>query len=778
MDQHKQDNQDTASIDGHYNSDEHANGTGAGRKIFIGVAWPYANGPIHMGHVAGCYLPPDIFSRYQRMRGNMVLMVSGSDEHGTPITVTAEKEGVEPWVVAKRYHRINSESLKGLGIRFDLFTETSTENHKRVAQNFFLRLKDRGYIYPATMRSPFCPKCNRFLPDRYVEGTCPHCGNPFARGDQCDACGRTLDPEELVDPKCKICGTTPEMRETEHFFFRLSAFEKPLLEYLSDKDYWKSNTLRFTRNWLKMGLRDRPITRDITWGIEVPLPGYENKRLYVWFEAVIGYLSASMEWAERSGKPDAWEEFWKDPACRHYYFLGKDNIPFHTIIWPAMLMGHGGLNLPYNVVANEYMHFRGEKLSKSRGNVVTIKDYLAHLPPDLLRYYLTANMPENRDTDFSWEDFITRVNEELVSTLGNFVHRVLSFTHRHFGEIPPPPDTLEPLDEEFLEKVKKSVDGVAENLEKCHFRDGLKHLMDIAREGNRYLDAAAPWKTVKTDKKRCGDTLHVSLRAVKAIAVAGYPFMPFSMARLWSFLGEPGNPEKAGWDAAQEPPETGHKLEKPEVLFKKLTEDDIKPILEPGPEETSAETKAAETETEKEKGGGEKMGETPETLDLRVGVVREIEDHPNADKLYVMKVDMGDETRTLVAGLKPYYAPEELRGKALVIVANLKPAKLRGVLSRGMLLAADDGQGKVSVLTPEKDVPPGTQIKGTTRGAPQISFDRFLKHEITVEKDPERDGERVFGAIKTAGGERVFMETEDGVRITTDRPIKPGSRVR
>ncbi|MCD6461649.1 MAG: methionine--tRNA ligase, partial [Thermoplasmata archaeon] len=452
-------------------------------KVFIGVAWPYANGPIHMGHVAGCYLPPDIFARYNRMRGRRVLMVSGSDEHGTPITVTAEKEGVSPGEVASRYHRINSQALRDLGVSFDLFTETSTENHRRVVHDLFLRLLDKGHIYRDTMVSPFCPKCLRFLPDRYVEGICPHCGSEGARGDQCDVCGKTLDPEELVEPRCKICGSTPEMRETEHFFLRLSAFEKDLLKYLEDKNYWKANTLRFTRNWLRSGLKDRAITRDITWGVDVPVEGFEDKRIYVWFEAVIGYLSASKEWAqgrgEKGGNPEEWRDFWEDPGCRHYYFLGKDNIPFHTIIWPAMLMGYGGLNLPYNVVANEYLHFRGEKFSKSRGNIVSLPDYLAYLPPDVMRYYLTANMPENRDADFTWEDFIRRVNEELVSTLGNFVHRVLTFTHKHFGAVPPE-GTLLDEDREYIDIIEKRVGEVAGALENCEFKKALSSFMEIA----------------------------------------------------------------------------------------------------------------------------------------------------------------------------------------------------------------------------------------------------------------------------------------------------------
>ncbi len=715
------------------------------KKILVAVAWPYANGAIHMGHMAGCYLPPDIFTRYHRMRGNRVLMVSGSDEHGTPITVTAEEEGVSPETVAKRYHRVNMDSLLGMGVFYPhedtLFTETSTENHKEVVQDLFLRLKENGHIFLREMISPYCPKCQRFLPDRYVEGVCPHCDSKGARGDQCDSCGKTLDPVDLILPTCKKCGTAPEMRTTEHFFLRLSAFEEKLLAYTEDKEHWRQNTKRFTENWLRSGLKDRPITRDIKWGVPIPLEGYEDKRIYVWFEAVTGYLSAPKEWALHRGEPSAWEEFWKDPECKHYYFLGKDNIPFHSIIWPAMLTGYGGLELPYDVVANEYMHFKGEKLSKSRGNVVSVQDYLAHLPPDHLRYYLTANAPENRDSEFTWDDLITRVNEELVSTLGNFVHRVITFTAKNFGEIPEQ-GALSSMDEEVLAEAKKKTEEVAECIEGCHFKDGMKSLMELARAGNVYLDRSAPWKSLKEDKARCATSLHVSLRLVKALAVAGYPFMPHAMERLWESMGQPGG---VGDEWSPLSPLAPAKLEKPEVLFKKLAPEDIAPIM-----------------------GGRAM----EHLDLRIGNIVDVEDHPNADKLYVLHVDLGDETRTLVAGLRPYYSIEEMKGRQIVVVTNLKPAKLRGVESRGMLLAADDGKGKVSLLSPSSPAPPGTSVDGCKKGAPIIGFDEFLSSEITIEET--KDGKRVV----FHGPNDIPLQMANGASIMPDVDMPPGAKVR
>ncbi len=430
-------------------------------KILVCVAWPYANGSLHTGQIVGAYLPADIFARYHRACGNSVLMVSGSDQHGTPVTVRAEAEELPPDKVAARYHQEFLETWQRLGITFDLFTTTGTEHHARTTHDIFLRLLERGHIYQDTMLLPYCPQDKRFLPDRYVEGICPHCGYDGARGDQCDNCGRTLNAPDLIRPRCKICGATPEWREEEHFFLRLSAFNDKLKGWVSPQTHWRKAVLNWTMGILNEGLQDRAITRDINWGVSIPLDGYESKRIYVWFEAVIGYLSASQEWAERSGKPEHWREYWLDQSARSYYFIGKDNIPFHTLIWPAMLMGYSEgddkYNLPYDVPANQYQTVRGSKASTSRRLAVWVPDYLSRYDPDSLRYYLSVNMPETSDADFSWGDFVRRNNDELVATWGNLVNRVLSFTYRNFDRVVPTPGEMTAADSALLSRAEQAI---------------------------------------------------------------------------------------------------------------------------------------------------------------------------------------------------------------------------------------------------------------------------------------------------------------------------------
>jgi len=542
--------------------------TPAPRPILVCVAWPYANAALHLGHLAGCYLPADIFARFQRLRGQQVLMVSGSDEHGTPITVSAEKEGVTPAEVAERYHRINTQALRDFDIQFDLFTRTTTDNHREVVQDMFRRLQAGGYIVPRTMQVLYCPTCQRFLPDRFVEGTCPHCGYTKARGDQCENCGRTLDPQDLIDPRCKISGDTPIARESEHQFFRLSAFEQPLSDWLADKDYWRPTVLAFTKSWIQGGLQDRAITRDLTWGVPVPVPGYEDKRIYVWFDAVIGYLSASVEWAAQRGEPQAWERWWKNPEARHYYFLGKDNVPFHTIIWPSMLLGVGGLNLAYDVPANEFLQLDGAKFSKSAGLGVWVQDVAGRFEVDAIRYYLSVNMPETKDSAWSWEELVQRVNDELVGTFGNFCHRTLTFTRKHFAAIPELGE-LGPADRVALERITEAGNEVAAALDACEFRRGLRAFMSLAQSGNQYFDARAPWSLIKTDRAACGTVLHVCLKMIAALAVYSSPFVPRSASRLWSYLGgvETG---PARWDEATAPLPAGRALPEPAILFTKL----------------------------------------------------------------------------------------------------------------------------------------------------------------------------------------------------------------
>ena len=536
-------------------------------RIFIGVAWPYVNGPPHLGHIAGAYLPADIFARYHRIKGNEVLMVSGSDRHGTPITIQAEQEGKKPGETADKYHAQFVEAWQKLGITWDLYTSTGTPNHTAVTHDIFLTLLGKGYIYKSTTSQPFCPRCRRFLPDRYVEGTCPHCGDTGARGDQCDQCGKPLNAAEIVEPRCRQCGTPPEFRETEHFFLKLSSFQEQLKEWVKQQTHWRPNVLNFTLGFLEEGLNDRAITRDIDWGITVPVPGFESKRIYVWFENIIGYLSASKEWAKSSGNPEKWRDFWQGET-KSYYFIGKDNIIFHTMNWPAMLMGYGGLNLPYDVPSNEFLTIESKKGSKSRNWAVWVLDYLSRYDPDPLRYFISANMPETSDTDFSWADFIRRNNDELVATYGNLVNRVLTFTYRNFDGCMPQPGRLDSQSQALLNKSEETLAAVDKLLYGCHFREAIRLAMSLAQEVNRYLDEKAPWKTIKADKPAAGTALYVAICAISYLKNAFYPFLPFSSQNLHEFLGFGGKVEDYGWQPRV--PSSGQKLREPKPLFVKL----------------------------------------------------------------------------------------------------------------------------------------------------------------------------------------------------------------
>jgi methionyl-tRNA synthetase len=539
-------------------------------KILVAVAWPYANGPLHLGHIAGAYLPADIFARYHRLKGNEVLMVSGSDQHGTPITIKAEQEGKTPGEIAARYHRDFLESWQGLGISFDLFTSTGTANHAQVTQDIFLTLLKKGYIYKASTSQPYCPKCKRFLPDRYIEGTCPYCHSTGARGDQCDDCGKPMNPAELLEPRCRLCGTAPQFQDSEHFFLKLSAFQDKLAAWAGEQGQWRPNVYALTQRYLKEGLKDRAITRDISWGVAVPLEGYEGKRIYVWFEAVIGYLSASKEWAKSRGDGEGWRPFWQDKDSKSYYFIGKDNIPFHTIIWPAMLMGYGGLNLPYDVPANEFLTIEGKKLSTSRNWAVWLPDYLSRYDPDPLRYLLSINMPDTGDTDFSWREFFRRNNDELVATYGNLVNRVLTFVYRNFEGGVPESGKLDDQSQKLLDKAEETLKNVGELISQCHFKQGAMAAMALAQEANRYLDDKSPWKIIKEDKEAAATSLYVALGVISALKTALYPFLPFSSRKLHQMMGFGGTIESDGWKLML--PTGGQKLGEPEPLFTKLEE--------------------------------------------------------------------------------------------------------------------------------------------------------------------------------------------------------------
>ncbi|HEY6538511.1 MAG TPA: methionine--tRNA ligase [Candidatus Dormibacteraeota bacterium] len=574
--------------------------------VLVAVAWPYASGARHIGHVAGFGVPSDIFARYQRLRGARVLMVSGTDEHGTPILVAADKEGVSPREIADRYNAVIVDDLQRLGLSYDLFTRTTTRNHAQVAQDVFLTLLDKGYLLRQTQQGAFSAATGRALPDRYIEGTCPHCGFAGARGDQCDNCGRLLDPIDLIEPRSRIDGAPPVFHESEHFLLDLPAFAKALGEWLESKTEWRSNVRPYSLN-AAAELRPRAVTRDIDWGIRIPLAEFadrDDKRLYVWFEAVIGYLSAAVEWALERGEPESWRAWWQNPESRHFYFMGKDNIIFHTVIWPSILMGYGSggelgggppnlaLVLPENVVSSEFLTMEGQKFSSSRGVVIEVRDFLERYDPDPLRYYLTAAGPETQDTDFTWAEFIRRNNDELVATWGNLVNRTLTIAKNHFGEVPSPKD-MTAADQELVQTVEGGFARVGQLLEAARFKAALALAMALAAQVNQYLAETEPWKLVSADRERAGTVLYVALRCIDNLKVQLLPFLPFSSQRLHLMLGHQGviapMPEKVAVEAGGDPHtvltgdyktsearwepsrlEPGQKLGEPEPLFTKL----------------------------------------------------------------------------------------------------------------------------------------------------------------------------------------------------------------
>ena len=578
-------------------------------RIFVAVAWPYTNGPRHLGHVAGFGVPADVFARYHRLVGNAVLMVSGTDEHGTPNLIQADAEGLTPKEAVDKYSRIISEDLRSLGLSYDLFTRTTTQNHRVVVQDVFKTLYDKGYLIKKTAMGAFQAATGRTLPDRYIEGTCPICGFPSARGDQCDNCGNQLDPDQLINPRSTIDGSKPIFKLTEHFYLDLPAFAEPLARWISEQSHWRPNVRNFSLNYIA-NLKPRAITRDIDWGVPIPLPDWEgrpDKRMYVWFDAVIGYFSAAVEWAGMVGRTDAWRDWWQDPKSRHFYFMGKDNIVFHTTIWPAILLGYGNggrvagakgepLQLPYNVVSSEFLTMEGRRFSTSRGVVIYVNDFLSRYDPDALRFYLMLAGPETQDADFTWADFVRRNNDELVATWGNLAHRTLVNAHRRFGEVPRP-GKLTPDDESLIQTVESGFAKVGEHLEAARFRAALQELLHLSALVNQYLTENEPWKLIATDRERAGTVLYVALRSVDALKVMFAPFLPFSSQKLHEYLGYEGTvagaPERrtvresdgsthdvltgeytqsvGSWAPPGLP--VGQKLRAPEPLFKKLDPD-------------------------------------------------------------------------------------------------------------------------------------------------------------------------------------------------------------
>lgn len=747
-------------------------------KVCICIAWPYANGPIHLGHMAGSILPADIFSRYNRLLGNEVLVVGGSDQHGTPITVSAEKAGMTPEEYADKYHEINKKAIEDMGVEYTLYNKTHCPTHFEVVQRMFEDLRSKGHIYVADTDQYYCPRCARFLPDRYVEGVCPKCGAEGTRSDQCDACGTTFEPGDLLRPYCTLCGGTPEIRKSQHFFLRLSAFRDRLIGFIDAKDDWRPNVKAFTRNWLEDGLHDRAITRDMSWGVPIPVEGWDDKVIYVWFEAVIGYLSASVEYSRMIGRPDYWESFWKDPEARHYYFIGKDNIPFHSIIWPAMLMGVGDLDLPYDIPANEYLMTSGGKLSKSRsrGGSIDIPSVLSRYDPDAIRFYLSVNLPDTHDTEFTWDDLDAKINNDLVATLGNYYHRCLSFTRKNFGTVPEGD-----VDPEVSAEIARALDEYRGLMDGVELKRGIKVAMDLARFGNRYFDSRKPWALIKEDRGACGAAMRSSLCIAKALSVMMWPFMPRSSERIWGFLGYEGTPEGAGMDAAAVPVEPGTGLGDPVPVYRKV--------------EVEKEDQSMEQQ-EKAPKQAEQASEGPfadfRRMDIRVGTVVKVEDHPDAEKLYVLGIDLGEgQPRQIVTNLKSVYPREEMEGRRLLVISNLKPAKFRGVRSEGMLMALDDedlGGSAIKLLRPSADVPDGTQINCGL----EVSSSRIeVKHcERVCIKVGKVEGGRVLGgdapedapgsmAFVYDGDERMPMGDGRGCYVTVDGlDFVDGARVR
>jgi methionyl-tRNA synthetase len=542
-------------------------------KILVAVAWPYVNGPPHLGHIAGNTLPADIFARFHRMIGNEVLMVSGSDQHGTPVALKAKEENVHPSKIAEKYHSIWSEMNNKMGFTFDLYTKTGTENHKIVVQELFLKIKENGFLTEKESKQPYSASLKMFMSDRYVLGTCKTCKNE-ARGDQCETCNITLDPKDLENIRSAIDGSPLTFKKTTHMYLELSKFQKKLKNWVENQNHWRLSVRNHTLGMIERGLIDRAITRDIEWGIPVPLPKYENKRIYVWFEAVTGYLSASIEWSKseknNSSDQNAWKTWWENPKAKHYYFQGKDNVPFHTIIWPTMLMASGNKNLPYDVAANEYLNFGGKQFSKSKKWAVWLPDFLESYDPDPLRYHLTSIMPETSDSDFTWQSYLDANNNELVATLGNFIHRVLSMTYNNFEGKVPNTKEQNPESIAILKKCKKYMDKTKKFLEKREFRNGLKSVMSLAQEGNKYIDSKAPWKQIKENKNDAALTLNTALTIISNLRIIMNPFLPFSSKKLAPFIGEDPD-KKIIWEFKEIKPNTP--LKKPIPLFKKLDDD-------------------------------------------------------------------------------------------------------------------------------------------------------------------------------------------------------------
>ncbi|MCQ2737606.1 MAG: methionine--tRNA ligase [archaeon] len=682
-------------------------------KIFISTALPYANGPCHLGHLRSTYIPADIFARYHRMIGNDVLMVGATDEHGTPIAVRADQEGCEPIDVSTRYHDLILEDIKSCDISFDSFTRTTDEKHYKIAQDYFKYLYDEGLIYEETIQQLYCENCGKFLPDRYVEGTCKFCGAD-ARGDHCEACGRALEPTELLEPHCLTCGNTPVIKDSTQYFFKLSSFQETIEEYIANNDSLPANVKNYAENWLKEGLKDWIMTRDMKWGIPVPIDGADGKIIYVWGEAFLGYISSASQWSEKSG--EAWEDYWNDYVI---HFIGKDIIYHHSIFWPAMLAGHG-CKLPDNIFAGEFLSLEGRKMSTSKNWVVWVADFVKNYESDLLRYYLTVNAPLNKDTDFSWDDFQRRINDELADVIGNFLHRTFTFTHKFFdGKIP---EYKDPSDDdiEFEKAIKELPDKVGALIADMKFREGLVEIIKTAKVGNKYFNDQEPWKAVKEDMQKAANCLYLSNQLCHALAILLKPYIPNKADQICEIIGMDVD---CGWDDAKEFLAIGHEINKAKPLFKKIEDETIAKEkealyknLDASELEGEAEDKDKDKNDKKSKKNKDKKSKKDSKkendgdkmdlisidefakVEIRIGEIVEAEKIEKSDKLLKTQINIGEKTIQVVAGLAKRYAPEDLVGRKVPVVTNLKPAKLFGTLSEGMIMATESA----ALLTPDE----------------------------------------------------------------------------
>ena len=673
------------------------------KRTTVTSALPYANGPVHIGHLAGVYVPADIYVRYLRLKKEDVLFIGGSDEHGVPITIRAKKEGITPQDVVDRYHKIIKDSFEEFGISFDVYGRTTSEVHCETASEFFRTLYDKGEFVEKTSMQYYDEEAHTFLADRYITGECPHCHAEGAYGDQCEKCGTSLSPTDLINPKSAISGSKPVMRETKHWYLPLDKHEAWLRQWiLEDHKEWRNNVYGHCKSWLDMGLQPRAVSRDLDWGIPVPVEGAEGKVLYVWFDAPIGYISNTKELL-----PDSWEKWWKDPETRLVHFIGKDNIVFHCIVFPAMLKAEGSYILPDNVPSNEFLNLEGDKISTSRNWAVWLHEYLRDFPgkQDVLRYVLTANAPETKDNDFTWKDFQARNNNELVAVYGNFVNRALQLTQKYYDGVVPACGELTEYDRQTLDEFKDVKAKVEELLDVFKFRDAQKEAMNLARIGNKYIADSEPWKVVKNDPERVKTIIYISLQLTANLAIAFEPFLPFSSEKLRKML----NMESFEWNQLGRTDllQAGHRLAKPELLFEKIEDD----VIEAQVQKLLDTKKANEEANYKAKPVRENIAfEDFQKLDIRVGTVLECTKVPKADKLLCFKIADGLENRTIVSGISKFYKPEELVGKQVCFIANLAPRKLKGIESQGMILSALNYDESLSVITVDREVKPGSEV--------------------------------------------------------------------